>query len=63
MNKYMGVLMRFEWYLVVTGCGDGCVGVGVGGWASEFWTSGIVCNNTHISISRVCLTQFVQKVD
>ena len=32
----------------VTGCGDGCVGVGwgcvwvVGGWVGEFWTSGIV---------------------
>ena len=38
----------------VTGCGDGCVGVGVSvhlgvwvdAWVSEFWTSGIVYN-TH----------------
>ena len=30
--------------MAVTGCGDRCVGVGVGvsGWVSEFWTSDLV---------------------
>ena len=56
----------------VTGCGDVCVGMewwvfgGVGGWVSEFWTSGIVCMLIlTISMSMVCtacLTQFGQKV-
>ena len=58
----------------VTGCGDGCVGMGVGvcfgvwvgGWVSEFWfwTSGIVLMLIlTISMSLVCLIQFGQKVD
>ena len=52
--------------MVVTGCGDGCVGMfgRVGGWVSEFWKSGIVYMLILIiSMSTVCLTQFGQKVD
>ena len=43
----MGVLMRSVWTPEVTGCGKGYVGVRVGMclgmWVSEFWTSGIYC--------------------
>ena len=53
--------------MAVTGCGEGCVGVGVGvcfwgvgGWVSEFWTSGIVYM---LILTIVCLTPFGQKVD
>ena len=57
----VGVLMRFVWRSL--GVGMGCVG-GVGGWVSEFWTSGIVymliCT---LSMSTVCLPHFNQKVD
>ena len=46
----------------VTGCGDGCVFVGVGGWVSEFWTSGIVYMLIlTISMSIVCLTNLAKK--
>ena len=54
--------------MVVIGCESGCiewgVGVlgGVGGWVSEFWTSGIVYMLIlTISMNIVCLTQFGQK--
>ena len=37
---------------------------GVGGWVSEFWTSGTVYMlKLTISMSIVCLTQFGHKVD
>ena len=58
--------------MAVTGCGDGCVGVGwvcvwgVGGWMSEFWLSGTVYMlilTICMSYSILCLTQFGQKVD
>ena len=36
----------------------------VGGWVSEFWTSGIVYILIFtISMNTVCLTQFGRKVD
>ena len=66
----VALLMRFVWRSL--GCGDGCVGVGVGGclgvwvggWVSEFWTSGLVYMIIFtISMSAVCITQFGQKVD
>ena len=61
----MGVLMRFVWRSLVWGWVF-WVGLGVclGVWVSEFWTSGIV--NTlilTISMSTVCVTQFGQKMD
>ena len=49
----------------VTGCGDGCVGMGVGVWVGEW-----VFDKWHnymliliISMSILCLTQFDKKVD
>ena len=35
---------------------------GVGGWVSEFWTSGMIYMLI-LSMSTVSLTQFCQKVD
>ena len=62
MSKHVGVLMRFECSHWVWG---ECVWVGVGmkrgvgGWVSEFWTSGIVYMLIlTINMSTVCLTQF-----
>ena len=65
----VGVLMRFVQRSLGVGMGvfgDGCVGVGwvcvldVGGWVSEFWTSGIVCI-LKLTMSTVCLTQLTKK--
>ena len=42
VSKYVGVLMRFEWWSLGVGVG-GCYGVWVE-WMSEFYTSGIVYN-------------------
>ena len=54
--------MLIEVCMEVTGCGDGCVavGLGVGGWMCEFWTSGIVY--VLILTKSMSLTQFGQKV-
>ena len=42
----------------------GCVFRGVGGWVSEFWTSGIVSMLIlTVSMNIVCLTQFGLEVD
>ena len=39
-----------------------CLGVWVGGWVSEFWTSGIIyVLILTVSMSTVCLTQSGQK--
>ena len=51
------------WRGVLDG-GGGCVFGDVGGWVSEFWTSGVVYMLIlTISMSTVCLTQFGQKVE
>ena len=62
----VGVLMRFVWRSLGVGRGvlggGGWVSGGVGGWASEFWTSDIVYMLIlTISMSTVCLTQFGQE--
>ena len=64
--------MRFVWWSLGVGMGvsgwSGCVFGGLGGWVSEFATSGIVCllilaalvllvSILTISMSTVCLTQ------
>ena len=56
--------MNVTWCVWGVVCWDGvCVFEGVGGWVSEFWTSGIIYMLNSLSMSTVCLTQFDQRVD